>query len=338
MNGMFDLAVVGTATRDVFLSGAGFKVLNDKDYLERAGFQTGEAQCFSLGSKIEVGRPVFAVGGGAANVAVTGARSGLRTAAFFSVGDDEAGRKITEILRDEKVKVFTDKDKDSGTAYSTILLTETGERTVLVYRGASEKINEDKFPFHSLRTRWLYVVPGGLPVGFMERLIATAKKRKVKVAMNPSGHYIKMGKETMRPILRELDLVIVNREEAASLTGADYDDEVGIFKKFDEIVQGIAVMTDGANGVAVSDGKTIYRAGIFKERKVVDRTGAGDAFGSGFVSSVIKNGDNISEAIRIASANATSVVEYVGAETGILRTRDLKNERWRSLQVTTQKI
>ena len=81
--------------------------------------------------------------------------------------------------------------------------------------------------------------------------------------------------------------------------------------------------------------KTILKSIKLLQRmktEVVDRTGAGDAFGSGFVSALAK-GAGVEQAIRAGSANATSVVEYVGAKKGILRLKDLGSKRWQGLEV-----
>ncbi len=66
-----------------------------------------------------------------------------------------------------------------------------------------------------------------------------------------------------------------------------------------------------------SDGHTLVRAGMYEDVKVIDRTGAGDAFGSGFLSQYAQ-GKWLKESIVFASANSTSVVTKVGAKTAIL--------------------
>jgi len=91
-------------------------------------------------------------------------------------------------------------------------------------------------------------------------------------------------------------------------------------------------MTKGPKGVVVSDGKNRLSAGIFKEEKLIDRTGAGDAFASAFVSGFIKTG-NIQEAIKWGSANGTSVVERVGAKEGILKEKEYQSARWQGLKI-----
>jgi len=118
----------------------------------------------------------------------------------------------------------------------------------------------------------------------------------------------------------------------------DYGNISGIFRKFDEIVPGIAVMTDGVKGVFVSNGKSIFRAGIFREKEILDRTGAGDAFGSGFVAGLLIHKEDIRKALLVASANATSVVEHIGAQKGILKREELKDSRWNRFSIQEEKL
>src|SRR5687767_5019341 len=147
------------------------------------------------------------------------------------------------------------------------------------------------------------------------------------IVINPSAHYLKFGIRRLQPLLKKAHVVILNRAEASQLTGAPYASERAIFARFENLFGGLAVMTEGSTGVMVSNGKTIYKAGIFKEKALIDRTGAGDAFGSGFVAGLLKQSPKVKagetypahaveEAIRLASANATAVVEQIGAKAG----------------------
>ena len=334
---MFDVITIGTATRDVFVRGASFKVLKDPVHLKKIGFKTGEAECLALGSKIEIEKPVLTLGGGAANAAVTFSRQGFRTAALVKIGNDEIGKEVIAALKQEKIKPLAAIDEKIGTAYSTILLAPGGERTVLVYRGASSDFREKEIPMRKLKCRWAYISPGTISIPLTQNVVSHLKKIGAKVAMNLSKHYLDAGVAKLRQILRSLDVVVVNREEASYLTGIDYGKEKAIFGKFDELVPGIAVMTDGRNGASISDGKYIYRAGIFPEKELIDRTGAGDAFGSGFVAGMMRKRD-VCFALRLAAANSTSVVEQVGAEEGILRKEDFKKKRWQYLDLDVEPL
>jgi sugar/nucleoside kinase (ribokinase family) len=282
MEKMFDVITIGTATRDTFLSSPLFKVLRDPKHLEKLGFKTGEAECFALGAKIEVSKPVISVGGGAANAAVTFARQGFRTAALIRIGSDEDGAAILRAFKAEKVQPLAAIDRKEGTAHSSVLLTPGGERTILVYRGASHGLERKEVPFSKLTARWGYIVPGAIKYEIIRDIVVEMKKRGARVAMNPSREYLSLGEVRSKELYRMLDLVTMNREEAAYLTGAPYKNEPALFKKLDQLVTGICVMTDGTNGALVSDGKYRYAAGVFKEKKRVDRTGGGRCVRLGF--------------------------------------------------------
>lgn len=352
----FDVLTVGTATRDIFLRSRLFKVVNDPAHLRKLGFPTGEAQCFALGAKIQVEAPVLTVGGGAANASVTFARQGFRTGAVVGIGKDANGSAALAELENEGVRTLPIYDPKEMTGYSVILLSPDGERTILHYRGASRKVKGTEAVFRRIRTKWLYISPGGIPFMAILKIVKRFRSLGAKIAINPSSEYLRLGARKLMPLLSSLDMILLDREEAAYLTGVLYEDEHGIFKKFDRLVKGLAVMTDGPRGVKVSDGRHIYHAGIFREKKIADRTGAGDAFGSGFVAGLIWSSKNIKRsknkelrikgfaeesikyAIRLGSANATSVVEKVGAQTGILRRTEFINRRWANLPVRKEKL
>lgn len=337
---MFDVVTIGTATRDVFLESPLFKTVHDPQHLARLGFVDGDAQCFALGAKVEVGSPVLTVGGGAANAAVTFSRQGLRAAALVKIGADQNGEAVLADLRREGVAPIVVTDKKEMTAYSVILLARGGERTILHYRGASKDLKSSEIPYSRLRSRWAYIVPGNIPLGTMKTIITHLRRAGSRIAMNPSRFYVAMGPKKLRSLLGALDVILVNREEASALTGIPYADKRGIFQEFDRLVPGLAVVTDGPRGSLVSDGERIYHAGIFPQT-IVDRTGAGDAFGSGFVAALARSRakestpEAIQEAIRLGTANATSVVQETGAQAGILSKRGAASGKWKRLTITT---
>jgi len=175
-------------------------------------------------------------------------------------------------------------------------------------------------PFDKLRARWLYLDSLGGVYGVLERSVRWAAENKVKIASNPGGKELAHGLEKLKPLLKHCSVFSINHEEAAQLTGIDYKNETEIFKFMDQLIDGIFVMTKGPDGVVVSDGKNVYSAGI-PDSPVVERTGAGDAFCSGFVVEYIRSGD-IAKAIQFGTANASSVVTEYGAKAGILKKDD----------------
>lgn len=342
---MFDIITIGTATRDVFLRSPLFKgEIKDQKELKKMGIHTEEATCFGLGSKIGIEEPIMEIGGAAINAAVTFAKQGFKTAAFFKIGNDEAGKSIIEKLKAEKIVNLGVIDKKVKTAFSTILLSPDSERTILTYRGASKTIKGSEIPFNKFKSKWVYISPSNMNFGLVMKIVNHFHNQKSLIAINPSGAMIKMGIKKLAPVFKKTKVLILNREEAAYLAEMDYNNKEGIFKKIDEVVGGIFVMTDGEKGAWISDNLNIYRIDNFKNKKRIDKTGAGDSFGSGFVSGlIVKNeeckkgfcaANNITYAARLASANAASNVEQIGAETGILTKKEFETDkRWEKLNI-----
>lgn len=334
---MLDVITLGTVTRDVFIQSPLFKVLKERSHIETIGLGTGEVQCFALGSKIRIEQPIFAGGGGAHNSAVTFARHGLKTAILGSVGNDLAGKEIIRSIKAEKITSLMRVDGKNGTGYSAILLAPGGERTILVYRGASDTLKAQDIPHGKMRARWVYIAPGEIPYSVIMPFVARLKKKGTRIAMNPSQRYLTLKKTDIETLFSVLDVVIVNREEASQCVGVPREDDRKIFKEFDRLCPGIAVVTDGRNGALVSDGSYLYKAKIFPEKNIIDRTGAGDAFGSGFVAGIARKND-IGYALRFASANATSVVESIGATSGILTAKEISRPRWKNFDLDVDRL
>ncbi|MFA5099096.1 MAG: carbohydrate kinase family protein [Candidatus Paceibacterota bacterium] len=314
---MYDIITIGSATRDVFLLSKNFKTL-----LSGSGF----------GKKFEIKKAVFSTGGGSTNAATTFSRQGLKTAALFKTGSDESADYILDKIKKEKIISLAVKDKNKGSDYSTILLDSSGERTVLVHYGASSDLKISDIHFGKIKSKWAYIAPGDISFETIEKILSNLHKNKTFVAFNPSKKFIEMGLKKLKPLLDKTEVLILNLEEGSALTGISRKKEKEIFKKLDRAEKGIVVMTNGRKGVVVSDGKNIYHAGILGGR-VIDRTGAGDAFGSGFVAGLIRK-NSIEYAIRLGSANATSVVGKIGAKEGILTKSDFeKSGRWKNFPI-----
>lgn len=324
----YDVITIGSATRNVYLLGISYDKHRDSH------FKTGTGICFPWGSKVNVPEIFYATGGAGTNTAVTFARYGLTAAAVVRIGKDIRGDELINELKKERVGVsLVQIDPKHQTAYSIILLTKEGERTILAYRGAGESLNSKSVPWGSIRTKWVYLDSLHKNLGLLKGAIFLKQKTGAKIAWNPGGADLDFGLKKLKPMLKHVDIFIANQEEISGLFGLPYSQPEKIFKKYDELVGGIAVLTMGPKGVMVSDGKSFWQAGVFKERKIVDRTGAGDAFGSGFVASYMKKGD-IEYAIRYASANATSKVESLSDKGGLLHKGDFEKEkRWKNLKI-----
>lgn len=339
---MFDVVTIGSITRDNFLE-------SDYPLSQWPDAPSGKAICLPFGEKIGVKNVYLTIGGNSANASVTFARQGFKTACFGKVGDDLSGDELKKRLGGEGVRHLFAVSKEKPTAYSVLLLRD-GERTILSYHGASDTWQSSDIPWDQLKSRWWYLSLAGESDKFLKPLLAFAQENKIQVAFNPSGHHIAHKQKEILSSLKGLSFLVLNTGEAADLVGISFKKEKEVFKKLDRLTPGIVAVTDGSNGVVVSDGTHLYKAGIFREKKIADRTGAGDSFGSGFVAGLMKSEkrkaksekfskEDIMFAIRLASANATSVVERVGATEGILTKTEFEtHSRWKRLKIKVVKL
>jgi len=339
----FDVVAIGSTTRDAFFK-TNFKVTGYPNT------PTGKAYLLPLGEKIGIKDVYFTLGGNAANAAVTFSRQGFKTAIFTRIGEDAGGREIRKRLEEEKIStksIFISPSKH--TAYSVLFL-QNGERTILSYHGAIDEFSLNKVDWNSLRASWWYVSLPGESYKLLGALLKAAKKLNVSVALNPSFKHLSEGRKELIKSLKDISFLVLNEGEAATLTGISFKKEAAVFKKLDALMPGIVAVTSGSKGVTVSDGRYVYKTGIFKEKKMVDRTGAGDAFGSGFVAGLLRKEEmcrvkgtcdpkNIEYAIRLASANATANVEELGATEGLLTRKTFDNSpRFRGMKITKKKV
>ncbi len=313
---------VGAATQDVFLTG---KALTAKRDVRTHNY----VELFPLGAKIELGGVFFDTGGGATNAAVTFARQGLRAEFAGKIGHDPAGSEIIRVLKKEGV--VTDHvayDTKQASGYSVLLLAPNGERTVLVYRGASHNLEGRDFDIKTLDGDWFYVTSLAGNFKLLHQIIKHARGSGAKIAWNPGSDEIAKPKKILA-MLPDIEVLIGNTTEIKQIFGGEAPKDI-MSRAFGHCPY--IVMTDGANGTYATDSSKIYYAGQYQKVKVIDRSGAGDAFGSGFVSAIAQN-LSIEDAITLGSANSTSVVQKIGAKTGILKTTRLKRMKVRTLSL-----
>lgn len=298
---------IGKATQDVFLRSDEFDPHTEGKIVYTH---------LPLGVKMEVSDVTFATGGNASNVAVTFARQGLHAEYMWTLGHDPASETVLRDLDDEGVATTRVTRKNQYQAgYSTILIATNGERTILNHRGKSTNERGVDLDFTAIaEADWVYptsLANGG--VELLRRIVDAAEKADTKVMLNPAGPEL-ADPSKLKALLESVEVLCVNKEEMQQLVEGETLEE--LVRHALHYVP-VAIVSDGPNGVVASDGKTIVRAGMYEDVPVVDRTGAGDAFASGFLSQW-SQGASLKDAIIFASANSTSVVAKIGAKDGIL--------------------
>ena len=297
---------VGKATQDVFL--------RSKEFDPKTEGKIAYTH-LPLGTKLDVEEAFFSTGGNATNVAVTLARQGLDAHFVWALGEDPASNTILSDMKTEGVHTdLVERKSEYRASFSTILLSPDGERTILNFHGSV--MSEDSFneALNKIgKADWLY--PSSLgDYRLLTALTQRAKTLGAKVMLNPAGSELAQP-EKLKSLLQDITVLCLNKEEIQSLVGEGNLEE--LVKKGLELCP-VVIVSDGSNGVCASDGKTIIKAGMYEDVPVVDRTGAGDAFASGFLSRWSRGG-SLREAVIFASANSTSVVSKIGAKAGILQ-------------------
>ena len=302
----FDIITIGDTTTDVFLQ------IDESSKLCSVDKKSLELK-FRYAGKIPVKDMHKVIGAGnAANHAVGASRLGLKTAIYSIVGLDHSGSMIKHMLEDEQISTsYLKTDKSKKTNYSTVL-DYKGDRTILVYHEDRE-YSLPKFT----KTKWIYFSSiCGNHAEFNRELHNFVVKKKVKLGFNPGSKQMKLGARKLKPILSVTEVLFVNKQEAQRLTKKTKDIKkllVALKDKGPKIV----VITDGQEGSYCFDEKNMYKIGILG-LPVVERTGCGDAYASGFVAA-LNYGYDIEEAMRWGSANGAAAAMSMGSHEGLLK-------------------
>ncbi len=321
----FDVITIGSATQDVFLQGPAF--------LRGTRSRSPSAITLPIDHKLAVQKPFFATGGGASNAAVTFANFGKHIAYLGSVGDDAAGAAVLADLRRRGVATgFVRKQNGTTTSMSVILSLGPHGHTALVYRNPAEFAPTQYRRLATVRARWLYLTSLGGAITTFASVLRRARDVGMRVACNPGVAELRQPR--FRTLLRLIDVLFLNREEANLLlrlkNRALADAALGVHP----LHRGITVVTDGIHGaVTVANGR-LYRCLPHTKLVVRETTGAGDAFGSGFVSSLLRS-DDLVQALQYGIANAEGVLRQIGAKNGLLHRPPTQKQR---VAVTVRRV
>lgn len=267
------------------------------------------------GEKLTIDKNSFEVGGGAVNAATNFARHGHETIVISNFGRDSAANAILNFLQNENVDTSYLNFTRKKTGTSVILLdSETGKRTILTCRGASESfVKLEASDLDLSNPDWLYVTSLNGDMNTCLRFFEKAKEKGIKIMWNPGMEEI-AEKKKLLGLLQDVDVLILNEKEAKSLIGGEILEELLV--KLARYVKTV-IVTAGARGSIATNGKETYRLAEYEMKTPKDTTGAGDAFGAGFLSATL-DGKKFKDALIFAAANATSVISYIGAQAGTL--------------------
>lgn len=299
----YEVITFGGATVDVFIAAQDETRVHD-DHTDLA---------YHLGDKVLIDNLGVFCGGGGLNAATGFARLGLKTGFVGIVGSDAHALTIKNYLRSEKID-FLGKEKKGMSGYSVILM-DKKDRTILTYKGVNNELERNDIP-KTISTEWIYFATMlAKSEKTVQAFAKTARAKGIKLAANISSYEARQGLKQLASYLRQLDVLILNKDEALSLTQTK--NVVEALQTLRSYVAGTVVITDGANAINAYDGTQMYKQAV-PAVQIVSSAGAGDAFAVGFVSAMVRKKD-ILTGLSWGIKNSQSVLKHMGANVGLLR-------------------
>lgn len=312
----YDMLSLGPARMDVFVK------LPDVDVEEVCSIDRKRCVIeLGFGEKIGVRGIEFAIGGNTGNNAVGLTRLGYKAAMVGSMGDSWTDERAIAVLQKEGVDTQFIKIVPGKSGFGVIINYQE-ERTILSYYPVAAdgfRVGED------VKSDWMYLTTAGEDFeGFYKEAVDWAVNRGTKIAFNPGSRQIKMGVEKLSFAYKNTQVLFVNREEAAKLLGLEVTDIKALLAGLQKSGPKVVVITDGPAGTYAFDGGKFWHMPIM-EAPVIERTGAGDAFGSGFLAAYMQ-GKSLEECLKWGTVNSASVLGFIGPQAGLL-TAD-KMQEW----------
>jgi len=251
------------------------------------------------------------VGGSAANVAIGARRLGLQTGLIAKVGLDSFGRMIVDELMSEGVDISGVRISTTlPTGFSIVVRDSEGKILIYGFKGASEDLSIKDVDKELLRdTRYVHIA-SLRPDTTLEILKSLEAGNKPIVSWDPGRVLALSGLSKLEPIISLVDIVSVNKREIYYITGES--DYIKAAEKLRRLGPKIIIVKRGSEGVYVVSDSAAVDIPAFPPERVVDTTGAGDAFIAGFYSA-LKRGYDLEESVKYAALVASIKVGRLGS-------------------------
>lgn len=303
---MYDLISIGNISSDIYFNA---------DHLTKK-----DGRLFlAIGGKYRLEDFFLSVGGGGANIAIGASRHGLKTAVVGMIGNNAFRKSIMARLKKAKVNtefvLFNQKD----TNISVILLGNNGERTILSHTTPHRHTMAEKKVIDAIeRTKVKAVYFGNMPdvpVADRARLKKRLRDNNVFTVVNLNTSDCSRPIKEIEALLTDTRLLIVNTHEFAQMIKRDIDtldfrQSVLPFVPF--MKDDVVVVTDGARGSYAYHADKVYFEPAYPTKTIVDTTGCGDAYTSGFIASYIRH-EEIQLAMKTGSKYASTILAKKGA-------------------------
>ena len=252
-------------------------------------------------------------GGSVANSIVGLSQLGNEVGFIGKINDDELGAKYENGLKKENVKYFYSKKKEAiPTGTCLILITPDSERTMVTFLGTAGKINEQDIDVNAIKKSEILFLEGYLwDEGEPRKAFDKAINNSNKVAMSLSDLFcVKRHKSNfLKLVNNNLDITFANEQEIKSLINTKKIEDVIEFSKK---IKKLIVITRGKEGALAIEGENIFECSAKKNLKIVDLTGAGDLFASGFLDGYVKK-KSIKESLEKGADMSAKIIQIIGA-------------------------
>jgi fructokinase len=233
------------------------------------------------------------------------------------INNDEFGMLYKKSLKDSNVNfIYEVRDEKLHTGACVVLITPDSERTMCTYLGISSQLSvndldENKFNNHKLVFLEGYLWDKGLSEQMFKDAITFSKKNNIEIAMTLSDIFcVKRHKVDFLNLLKnDLDILIGNENEINELMNED-----NLLKSINKLknINKLVIITRSEKGsIAIQKGN-VFTCESDKVNNVVDLTGAGDLFASGFLKEYV-NGSKIYECLKLGSYAAAQIIQKIGA-------------------------
>ncbi|MBI4084602.1 MAG: carbohydrate kinase family protein [Candidatus Levybacteria bacterium] len=306
------VVTVGNALFDILLT-----LQDNNEYYTL--HQNDQTLCIKMGEKIPAQTVTLSTGGGACRIAIALSRLSEKIAVFAAVGQDALAQSILSVLVSENVDI-AHVQKILPTTSLAMGLSSQSERTLFTYH-AEERPD---FDFSGITTDWVYLAAlGGEWERGHEQVVEFVRANNLKLAFNPGASQFAKGTKSFLPTLQKTDILFVNKQEAEKIAEKQADNMSELLKTLQNLGPKRVAITDGKRGsCGIDTDSSIYTLPIMEER-VVEKTGAGDAYAAGVLFALINN-KPLPTAMQWGTALAASVVGKIGGHHGLLTAAELE--------------
>ena len=305
----YDVIGVGGCIMDIVVK------VSQKTYKNLSGTLGGaqvvdEATLSKMIKSVE-SEPQLVPGGSCANTIKGLAKTGKKIAFFSKRGDDEIGTLLEKSLKMHKVEPLLSISKQP-TGHLASFVNPQGDRTFFVCPGATLDLTSKDFTNEVFKKGKIVHIEGYFLRNndAIETCMKMAKEAGCLVSFDLGCfELVREHKEKVLNLMSKyVDILIANKFEAKELTGKSPKDAC---KEIQKIVK-VAIVLTGKRGCWVgSQGKLVSSTGL--TANVVDTTGAGDLYTSGFLYALLER-KPLEECAYIGNLFGKSVIENIGAE------------------------